>query len=176
MPLKFVYYGDPILRRHCREITEVTEEIKELARNMIEMMRIHNGVGIAGPQVGIDLRIFISALDECDNNGYAVLSKPEVYINPKIIEYSDEEEIHSEGCLSIPGVYEEISRPIRVTVEALDIEGNPFQIKATGWKAWNLLHENDHLNGVLVIDRVGKLRRRQLEPALKKIKKKYSKK
>lgn len=174
MQRKLVYYGDPVLRRHCEPVQTITDEIRQLCIDMIETMVANNGVGIAAPQVGVPLRIFISAMDGRDRDGYTVLSHPEIYINPKIISVSKKEILLSEGCISIPGVYEEIMRPQDVTIEALDINGNTFTIEATGWKARNLLHENDHINGVLHIDRVGKLRRKQLEAALKKIKKKYS--
>lgn len=168
MLLKLRYYGDPFLRKHCREIHEVNDEIRQLAKDMIETMHSVNGVGLAAPQVGVDLRMFVSALSE---DGH--LTAPEVFINPKIIEVSEEGWVETEGCISIPGVYEEFERPTWVTMEAMNLEGKTFQRTGKSWRGRNLLHENDHLNGVLTIDRVGKLRRRQLEPVLKRIKKKY---
>jgi peptide deformylase len=171
---KLIYYGHPTLRKHCAEIAKITEEIRQLSVDLIETMHAFNGCGLAAPQIGVPLRMFISALDGRDKEGYAILGRPEVYINPKILFISHEKDVQLEGCLSIPGIFEDIARPYSITVEAMDLDGKVFQKNASGWKARNMLHENDHINGVLIIDRISKQRRRQIEPILKGIKKNYN--
>ena len=95
-------------------------------------------------------------------------------INPKLSSPSSKVDTHGEGCLSIPGVYEKVTRPFSIEVEAMDLEGNIFTETTTGWRARNIMHENDHINGVLFIDRIHPNLRKKIEKALNDIKKKYN--
>ncbi|GAB4191851.1 MAG: peptide deformylase [Simkaniaceae bacterium] len=176
MILPLVYYGDPLLRKKSEPVKEINEEVRKLVKDMEETMFANNGVGIAAPQVGVLLRVFICLIEGDDAEGYPIYGKPKVYINPVISSPDPEVEQYVDGCLSIPGIYEKIERPISIEVEAMDINGSLFKEKAAGWKARNIMHENDHLNGVLFIDRmVNRARRQAIEMQLKKIKKKYKK-
>lgn len=138
--------GDPVLRTKANEVKEITEKTLELLDNMAETMYAAPGVGLAAPQVGILQRIVV--IDVEDEHGLIEL------INPVITEYSREELIMEEGCLSIPGRSGKVKRPARVTVRALDRKGKEFELKAEGYLARAIQHEVDHLDGILFIDKV----------------------
>lgn len=173
MKLALAYYGDPILRKKAEPVTEFDDTLKKLVKDMEETMLANRGVGLAAPQVHISKRLFLMNWWERDDDGKIIPSKTWVFINPKIIEISDELFTGSEGCLSIPKLYEDISRPLNVTVEAQDETGAPFRETFSGWPAKTVLHENDHINGVLFIDRLPPKRRRELETTLNAIKRKF---
>ncbi len=174
MKLNVRYYGDPILRQKAEPVEKITEEIRQLCLDMCETMLSFNGIGLAAPQVGRLLRIFISNVAWEDERGELHLSEPKIYINPVLTAPSDTTAERSEGCLSIPKLYAAVDRPLTIHLDALDIEGNPFSEDCYGYVARNRMHENDHLNGVLFIDRIKGKRRSQLEPALRLIKQQYS--
>lgn len=138
-------YGDDLLRKKSRPVDEVTERIRILIKDMIETMRSENGVGLAAAQVGILKRIFI--VDILDGNGIRV------FINPEILEKQGTQK-DIEGCLSIPGTQEEVERPNKIKVKALNENGEEFIIEADGFLARAICHENDHLDGVLFVDHV----------------------
>lgn len=168
------YYGDKILRVRCEPITEITEEIKQLAIDMIETMDFGGrGIGLAAPQVGCPIRMFVlrNYIEEAD--GTLSLSDPIVYINPKISNPSVKKVSDTEACLSIPGIRGEVERPLKIRIEALDLQGTPFAEEVEGLNARVRMHENDHLNGVLFIDRVNLRTRKKIDPFLKEIQKKY---
>ncbi len=144
MILEITKLGEEILRKKAEPVAEVTDEIRKLADDMLETMIEANGVGLAGPQVGKNLRIFVAMADD---------DVKRVFINPQIIKTSEEVEEYEEGCLSIPQVYESITRPSRVTVQALNEKGRPFTLDADGLLARIIQHEYDHLDGILYIDR-----------------------
>jgi len=174
MTLKMTYFGNPILRKKAAPIDEITDEIKDIAAEMVEVMRAQKGIGLAAPQVGLGIRLFIICVDHEDEEGEVVLGEPRVFINPILKNGSQEQVERSEGCLSIPELRAPVMRPLTIDVEALDLEGNRFEIKgAYGFLARVIMHENDHLNGVLFIDRIKGKQRAQLEPFLRKIKKEY---
>ncbi len=169
-----LYYGHPGLRKKCVEVTEITDEIKQMAQDLIETVLEKDGAGLAGPQIGYYVRMFVSRYDNgADSEGWPILCPPKIYINPKLSNPSGEVNTHGEGCLSIPGVYEEVTRPIEIHVEAMNLDGKLFNEVATGWRARNIMHENDHINGVLFIDRIDPKRRKKIEPSLRELKKKY---
>lgn len=176
MILKIYYYGDPILRKHCEPITEITDEIRKLASDMIETMDKNDGIGLAAPQVGRTLRMFVLRNYIYQEDGHWTLSEPKVYINPKLSSPSDHTISDVEGCLSLPGLRLDVDRPGKVTIEAMDLDGNVFVEGLEGYNARVRMHENDHINGVLFIDRVDVNTRKKIDPILKAIKKKYSKK
>ena len=135
--------GDEILRKTAREVAEVDDRIKELLQDMLETMHKYNGVGLAGPQVGILKRVIV--IDLYDGN------KPLLLVNPKIIKAKGEQEVE-EGCLSFPNEYAKIIRPKEILVEALNEEGKKVKIVGKDLLAQALAHEIDHLNGVLFVD------------------------
>lgn len=175
MKLNLRYYGDPILRKKAKPVEKITEEIKQLCRDMIETMVVLNGWGLAAPQVGHLLRIFISPITHENEKGEVQTGEPKVFINPMI---SDPNEVYverSEGCLSVPKLFLPIPRPLTIKLEALDIDGNSFSEECYGYVARNRMHENDHLNGVLFFDRIKGRKRTEIEPILRRIKQEYKK-
>ncbi len=174
MLLKIYHYAHPILRKRCEPITEITEEIRQLAKDMIETMDKNDGAGLAAPQIGRAIRMFILREYIPAEEGRWTLSEPKVYINPKLSEPSESIVTDTEGCLSLPGLRLEIDRPDRITVEAMDLEGNWFTEVVEGYNARVRMHENDHINGVLFIDRVSTHTRNKIDPILREMKKKYA--
>lgn len=139
------YEDDEILKKRSREIEVIDEKIKELAQDMMDTMHKWDGVGLAGPQVGVLKRIIVIDLYE-ENTQYTL-------INPIIIKEKGIQEV-SEGCLSFPNKYATVKRPKEVVVEALDIEGKKVKIKAKDLLAQALCHEIDHLNGIVFTDKM----------------------
>jgi peptide deformylase len=174
MKLPLTYYGNPILRQKASPILTINDEIRELVQNMIETVKVSAGCGLAGPQVGYSLSLFITYIlpDEEDSLLPGVV---QVFINPKIIEVSKEHWICKEGCLSIPGLErQEVSRPAKVKIQAMDLDGHLFEKEFTEFEAHVILHENDHLNGVLFIDRLDTKKKKKIEVKLAQIKKKMN--
>lgn len=175
MILKLAYYGDPVLRKKALPIKEINEDIRKLVADMIDTMQgTENGVGLAAPQVHKSLSVFVVQFPDKNYTDKWVPGLIEVFINPKILEVSDEGWFYSEGCLSIPNLYAEVPRPVKVKVQAQDLSGETSIKEFIGYEARMILHENDHLNGVLFIDRIDKEQRQALENDLRAIKKKYS--
>ena len=172
MKLPISYYGDPILRKQGKLIEKITPEIIELAHNMIETMDANNGVGLAANQVGQELKLFVLRNPIITEEGHLALADPQFFINPKITYYNKEIQIDPEPCISIPGISANVERPTRIIVEAIDLNGEIFVEAAEGYKARVIMHENDHVNGVLFIDRVSEKDRKRLEPELRALKKK----
>ena len=139
--------GDEVLRKTCRPVEEITPRIHTLLDDMLETMRAANGVGLAGPQVGILRRIAVVEVEE-----------GEVFelINPRIVAFAGEQE-GAEGCLSVPGRYGLVKRPRHVTVRATDRHGEEYEITAHDFLARALCHEIDHLDGHLYIDKVTRM-------------------
>ena len=150
--------GDPILKKKCRPVEKFDARLGELLDDMGETLLAANGVGLAGPQVGVMRRVFV-ALDERDlpENRPEGESEEEVtprvveFINPEILEQSGEVKAY-EGCLSFPGKYGAIVRPDKVKVRAFDRDGNPFVMEAEGLMARCVCHETNHLDGVTIDD------------------------
>ena len=145
--------GDPILRKHCREVKEVTERIRVTMQDMLETMRAEYGVGIAGPQVGVMRRMFVAE------------PEPErVYfmINPEILE-TEGSQIGDEGCLSVPELIGTVERPEKIKIRALDLDGVMQEYEFEGFDARVMCHEYDHLEGVLYIDKATNIRKPEYE-------------
>lgn len=136
-------YGDDVLRKKCREVDNIDKRLLTLIDDMFDTMYEADGVGLAAPQVGILKRLFVIDIGE----------GPLVFINPEIIE-TDGSQTDQEGCLSLPGELEEVMRPNYVRARALNEKGEEFEIEAEELLARAILHEYDHLNGTLFIDRV----------------------
>ncbi len=171
--LSLRYFGDPILRKRAKAIEKVDEETRQIVAEMAKVMKQQRGIGLAAPQVGLSIRLFISRIDKETNEGEIIPGELLVFINPRLSEPSIQEDVMKEGCLSIPGIREEVWRPEEITVEALDINGEPFKKRFSGLQARCIMHENDHLNGALFIDRITIRARTRIEQPLRAIKKKY---
>jgi peptide deformylase len=157
-----LHYPDPRLREKAVPVAVVTPEIQKLIDDMAETMYAAPGVGLAATQIGEPHRIFlidIAAEDEPSNL--------HVFINPEIVK-TEGEQCGPEGCLSFPGVTEEIKRATKVTVRAQGRDGKPFELEADGLLAVAIQHENDHLDGVLMIDRMGMLKKRIVQRKMQK--------
>lgn len=137
--------GDEILRKKSREVENVDDKIREILNDMVETMHKYNGVGLAGPQIGILKRLVV--IDLYDDKG------PIKLVNPEIIKEKGCKEVE-EGCLSFPNKFAKIIRPEEVTVKALDENGKQIKISAKGLLAQALSHEIDHLNGILFVDKI----------------------
>lgn len=159
MILDITKLGEEILRKKAEPVPEVNDEIRKLAEDMFETMIAADGVGLAGPQVGKNLRMFVLIADD---------DVRRVFINPQIIKTSSEVCDYDEGCLSIPQVYETITRPEKVTIQALNEKGKPFTLDADGFLARIIQHEYDHLDGILYIDRGDKEFAEKTEAQFKK--------
>ena len=140
--------GDEILRKHCREVTEVNERIKTTMEDMLETMRAEMGVGIAAPQVGIMRRMFIAEPEP---------GRVYYMINPEILEQSGSQ-TGDEGCLSVPGMIGTVERPDYIKSRALDINGAEQVYEFSGFDARVMCHEYDHLDGILYIDKAENIR------------------
>ena len=145
--LKLVYYPDPVLRQHAEPIETIDDLVREVATKMIELMHEHRGCGLAAPQVGLPWRMFV-----CNPTGEE--GDDMVFINPQISEPTREMGWMDEGCLSLPEIRGEVNRPVGVTVAALDEFGEAFTVQSDDFPARVWQHENDHLDGVLIIDKM----------------------
>ncbi len=161
---KLVYYGNQTLRSVAHEITQVTQEIRDLTDEMFSIMHKEQGIGLAAPQIDVPLQLLV--IDIRANKGPMM-----ALINPKITAFADETDGYEEGCLSLPGITAEIIRPVSIQVEGIAINEKPVKFEASGLLARVLQHEIDHLNGKLFIDYLEDYRRKELTAQLKKIKK-----
>ena len=150
--LKIEMLWSEVLRRRAEEIPEIDDGLRKLIRDMFETMYDAEGIGLAGPQVGVDRRVIVVDLRE---EG----STPLALVNPRIVDSAADTDKAEEGCLSIPGVSGVVERPTRVVVEALSDTGDPLRIEAEGLLGRCLQHEVDHLDGVLFVDRLSPLKR-----------------
>jgi peptide deformylase len=171
--LKLVYYGNPILRQKSEPVKEIDDEIKNLIESMIETMRAHNGLGLSAVQVARTVRIFVMSIPVQQPDNTWVRGPLYAFVNPEILGISEQVWVHNEGCLSIPKLYADVTRPYRVRVRALNERGEEFVKDFEGMEARCILHENDHINGVLFIDRVKGKERQAMEQPLREIKKRY---
>ncbi len=159
-PLRLRYYGDPVLRKKAEPVASVTPEIREVIAGLFETMYRERGIGLAAPQVGLSLRIFV-----LDVEGEGGERAKVALVNPALARSSGTV-VGEEGCLSIPGIHADVKRNAEVTFEGLDETGAPISMRAEGLLARALQHELDHLDGVLFIDRLSAIRRKLLEPKL----------
>ncbi len=141
--MKVCLLGENVLREKAETVQDINDDIRALVNEMFDVMVNDNGVGLAGPQVGKRIRLFVIMVDD---------NVRRVFINPQIMATSEEMVDYDEGCLSIPGIWETIKRPARVTVQAYDENGKRFVLEAEGLLARAIQHENDHLDGILFID------------------------
>jgi len=148
-------FPDRRLTRVSEPILRVTDEIRELARDMCEVMYDEPGIGLAAPQLGVPVRLVVVDVHWNDEGGER---NPRVLVNPEIVEATGEI-TWNEGCLSVPDFQAEVERAERVRLRATDLDGNPVEIEAEGLEAVCFQHEIDHLDGILFIDRISRLKR-----------------
>lgn len=156
-------YPDPVLRVKCPEVTEFDDKLRKLAADMVETMHVAPGVGLAAPQVGVELRLAV-----VDTSVGEDPSQIHILINPQIVR-REGLETESEGCLSLPGISDKVDRPTSITVRAVDLEGKPMEINAEGWLARVVCHEIDHLDGILFTDHLRGLRKERARRQLKRL-------
>jgi peptide deformylase len=152
--LELVKAPDPRLKLVSQPVPEVDSDLKTFMADMLETMYDANGIGLAAIQVGVAKRVAVIDLDPGGPN-----SKPLYLINPRIVEASGELAPYHEGCLSVPEVWDDVRRPAKVTVEYMDEKGRTQRVSADGLFATCLQHEIDHINGLLFIDHLSKLKR-----------------
>jgi peptide deformylase len=155
---------DPLLRQVSKPIERVDDQLRGFADDMLETMYDAPGIGLAAIQVGEPLRMLVIDLAKEDEP-----KDPHVFFNPEIVASSDSTNIHEEGCLSIPDYYAEVERPAEVTVRYVGLDGEQHEMKADGLMATCLQHEIDHLNGVLFIDHISRLKREMVMRRFKKL-------
>lgn len=162
--LEIVTVPAPVLRRKARKVTDFGGELQELIDDMVETIRDAPGVGLAAPQVGEPLQVVVVEYaeheDHEDNEEPAEKPKPPrlyTIVNPEISRFSEEKEVGTEGCLSIPGYAGNVMRPVEITIRGFNRRGQPMRVKAKGWLARIFQHEIDHLEGVLFTDLADKV-------------------
>jgi len=175
-------HPDPRLKTVCKPVTDITDDIRRLADDMLATMYDAPGIGLAAIQVGVPLRVLVIDLqpeDEeaepvpCDHDGHhhhhqPTKKEPRVFINPEILDPSPDFSIYQEGCLSVPDIYAEVERPAACRVRWQDLDGNVHEEAMEGLMATCIQHEMDHLEGVLFIDHLSRLKRNM---AIKKVEK-----
>ena len=174
--LPIVEVPDPRLRQISSPVEEVTDEVRSLVADMFETMYAAPGIGLAAIQVGVPKRILVIDLQEPEEEGGEPVKDPRVFINPEILDTSDQDVPYNEGCLSVPDQYAEVDRPDRIRARWLDLDGNQQEQEIVGLLATCLQHEMDHLNGILFIDHLSRLKREMILKKLAKQRKELGKK
>ena len=161
---------DKRLRSVSKPVVAIGDEIRTLVADMFETMYEAPGIGLAAIQVGVPSRVIVMDLSKREAE-----AEPRVFINPEITWSSEEKSLYEEGCLSIPEVHEDVERPARVKIRYLDLEGKPHEEDVEGLFATCIQHEVDHLNGVLFIDHISKLKRERITKKFTKVAKRAEK-
>jgi len=157
--MQILTLGNELLRQKAQPVKNIGPEYLKIAEDLINALHAQNGVGLAGPQVGLMERIFAVHIEG---------DIPRIFINPSIIETSQEMYKYEEGCLSIPGMYSDVIRPQTVKIQAWNEKGRPFTLEANDIMARVILHEYDHLEGVLFIDRISEQKRNRILAKMQK--------
>lgn len=166
MKRTILIHPDPRLKKIVDPVAEVDDSLRKLADDMLETMYDAPGIGLAGPQIGVMKRLFVMDVAEKDAD-----PEPLVMINPEILWSSDAQGVYEEGCLSVPDIYAEVTRPAEVEMRWLDRDGAMREAKFDGLAATCAQHELDHLNGKLFIDYLGSVKRMTITNKMKKLKK-----
>ena len=153
---KLKLIGDSILRKKTTDIKNFDDNLHKIVNNMIDTLHVEEGIGLAAPQIGLDKSILVIDISSIDEN-----EKPMSCINPEIIA-TEGESVYEEGCLSIPGVREEVTRPEEIILKYQNETGKKHKEKFSGWKSRVLQHEIDHLNGILFVDRISPVKQKLL--------------
>ncbi|WP_310469002.1 peptide deformylase [Sphingomonas sp.] len=169
--LPIVEVPDPRLRQISAPVETVDDDIRALIRDMFETMYHAPGIGLAAIQVGVPKRVLVMDLQEPAEEGGEPVKEPRVFINPEIVTYSDDDVPYTEGCLSVPDQYAEVERPDRIRARWLDEHGKQHEEELDGLLAVCLQHEMDHLEGILFIDHLSRLKREMVLKKLAKMRK-----
>lgn len=164
--LPILKYPDPVLLKEAEPVHKIDDDLRTLAENMVETMYEAPGAGLAAPQVGQSRRMIVVHNIDAEEEPY-----PMVLINPEIVQ-ADGEQVYTEGCLSVVDLEADVVRAMNVQVRALDLEGQPLEIDASGHMAVVYQHEIDHLEGILFIDRISRLKRDMYKRKIRKMMKK----
>ena len=159
--LNILEFPDPRLRTIAKPVAVVDDALRQLIDDMFETMYAAPGIGLAATQVNVHKRVVVMDLSEEKN-------EPRVFINPEIESLTEEVDQYQEGCLSVPGFYENVDRPQKVRIKALDRDGQPYELIAEGLLAVCIQHECDHLNGKLFVDYLSTLKRDRIKKKLEK--------
>ncbi len=168
--LPLAYYGEPVLRRMADQIEEINDDVKKLVEEMIETMNACEGLGLAAPQVHHSIRLFVIRTPIETEDGVE-LGPVQVFINPHLSAPSNETVSLSEGCLSIPTIRAEVERPVEATLTYTSLEGERMERRLSGWEARVVMHEYDHIEGILFIDRLDPSEQAKLQPFLNNLEK-----
>src|SRR5947209_4234563 len=173
--LPIIEAPDPLLRRVSTPVEEITPELQTLIDDMFETMYAAPGIGLAAIQVGVPKRVLVIDLQEPEEEDGEPVRDPLVFINPEIVQESDTLQVYNEGCLSVPEMYAEVERPDRIRARWLDRDGKAHEEELDGLLAICLQHEMDHLQGILFIDHLSRLKRDMILKKLVKARKDRSK-
>jgi len=160
--LPIIEVPDPRLKQVSTPVEAVTDETRALIRDMFETMYAAPGIGLAAAQIGVPQRLLVIDLQEPEDEDGEPVRDPRVFINPEILTHSDQEVPYNEGCLSVPDQYAEVDRPDRIRARWLDENGKQYEEEITGMLAVCLQHEMDHLEGILFIDHLSRLKREMI--------------
>ena len=160
--LKILIFPDQRLRTVAKEVLDINEEVKTLSNDLLETMYDGNGIGLSATQVNIHKRILVVDVSEEKDS-------PMIFINPTVEVLGQEEKIYGEGCLSVPGFFEDVSRPDKIKITALNLSGKEFSVEAEDLLAVAVQHEMDHLDGKIFVDFLSNLKRQRIKQKLIKI-------
>jgi len=169
MILPIYTYGNAVLRKEAEEINSDYPNLKALIDNMFETMHNAEGVGLAAPQIGLPIRLFVIDLQAFKEDNPELADFKIVMINPEMLETSEDTETKEEGCLSVPGIHENVSRATKIKISYFDADFNKHTDEFEGFKARVIQHEYDHLEGIFFTDKINPLRRQLLKSKLANI-------
>lgn len=170
MILPIYIYGNPVLRKEAQDIDKDFPELPQLIENMFETLTASDGVGLAAPQIGKDIRVVVIDLDVLSDDLPEYKGFRKAYINPHILEYDDSKtKSMEEGCLSLPGIHENVVRPLRIRVKYQDADFTEHEEWVEGYLARVMQHEFDHLDGKMFVDRISPMRKQLIRNKLKSL-------
>lgn len=173
MKLSIAYYDHPVLRQKAERVDYIDNQLRQLVHDMLETMHATKGIGLAAPQIFQSIALFVSCVPIQGEDGRWYRGKNKVFLNPQILKVSTDMQTTSEGCLSIPELYVDITRPLTIEVESTNLVGQKIQETMSGLEAANFMHEYDHLQGILTIDRLSAEESEKIAAKLEEIKAKY---
>jgi peptide deformylase len=168
MVVPIILYGSPILRKHSFAVTR-HDDLQQLSQDLFDTVKKSGGIGLAAPQAGLLKRAFVIDTSPFSKDDQSIHPFEQIFINPQIISQSADKNYYEEGCLSIPGIFEEVLRPEKIAVRYFDVNFNLIEEELNGIKARIFQHEFDHLDGILFIDKVNPLKRKLLANKLFKM-------
>jgi peptide deformylase len=170
MEVPIILYGSSSLRKHCKEVND-TDDVHQISRMLLETLKKAKGIGLAAPQINLIKRAFVIDTSPLNEDDLTIEKFEGIFINPEIIDSDSKNIIFREGCLSFPGIFEEVTRPEKILVRFQDVTFITHEEELDGIKARIFQHELDHLNGILFIDKINLINKKLLTSKLNKIKK-----